>query len=317
MNQWSDFRTHILKIEDDEIGLLAFQTAINTFGLILMFPFFNSISKLLDHIFKENKDRSTLYLSKIENTANEATIDALEKETKLFIFRTLLTNLLVFKVDKKELELEKEMDSALEIFIKSDANHPNSYLNLKIAEGKILSFISEITETDKRNKDFKRFSMLISVIKHAMYAAKGIKDVVKDQEELQKSSKNEKYQHFELLQSQIIDLYKSMCRLMKNHKNENVYIELEKLLNKIQLNFQAGMNDVQTSISTKKINELEVSTLFNIDREMYSSGKAMIFAIKDYFLDAEAADKLENLPAPIFYHVSKNSVKTADDAYQI
>jgi len=43
------------------------------------------------------------------------------------------------------------------------------------------------------------------------------------------------------------------------------------------------------------LNEVDIATLFNLNRELYSSGKSIIFSLKDYLLNAADAEKFENI----------------------
>ena len=53
----------------------------------------------------------------------------------------------------------------------------------------------------------------------------------------------------------------------------------------------------ETYRSFDRLDELEMSTLLNVNREVYAANKAFVVACKDCFLNAEQAASFDNLPA--------------------
>jgi phosphate:Na+ symporter len=46
----------------------------------------------------------------------------------------------------------------------------------------------------------------------------------------------------------------------------------------------------------KKLSDMEISLLINFNRQIYTSFKAMVLAVKDYFLNEKEADYFDELP---------------------
>ncbi len=47
---------------------------------------------------------------------------------------------------------------------------------------------------------------------------------------------------------------------------------------------------------TNRLNEIEISTLINFNRELYTSFKSVIFGLKDFLLSTKEAEYFESLP---------------------
>lgn len=52
------------------------------------------------------------------------------------------------------------------------------------------------------------------------------------------------------------------------------------------------MNSSIKNAGKEILKDVDISTLFNVNRELYSSGKAIIFSVKDYLLNAADAKKI-------------------------
>src|SRR5690606_9080633 len=54
--------------------------------------------------------------------------------------------------------------------------------------------------------------------------------------------------------------------------------------------------EVYRSARGDALDDLEISTLLNVNRELYASNKALLSALKDFLLPAQAAEELSALP---------------------
>jgi len=56
------------------------------------------------------------------------------------------------------------------------------------------------------------------------------------------------------------------------------------------------MNSSNKNAGKEILKDVDISTLFNLNRELYSSSKAIIYSVKDYLLAAADATKFEDIP---------------------
>jgi phosphate:Na+ symporter len=70
-------------------------------------------------------------------------------------------------------------------------------------------------------------------------------------------------------------------------------------MSQIQTDYETRLNNIYKLSAKNTLEELDVSTLLNISREVYSSGKALISSLKDYLLDATRAEDFENIPMSV------------------
>ena len=95
------------------------------------------------------------------------------------------------------------------------------------------------------------------------------------------------------------DFYKDLNEVFLSDNKSLCFEKLEKLLAGINVDFQERMNSSNKNAGKEILKDLDISTLFNVNRELYSSSKAIIFSVKDYLLDSASADKFENVPNSI------------------
>ena len=55
------------------------------------------------------------------------------------------------------------------------------------------------------------------------------------------------------------------------------------------LEYKKEILDIYEIVSKRQLSELNISTLFNLNREVYDASKLMILAVKDFLLDESQA----------------------------
>ncbi len=277
---------NFIGIDDPLFILVAFHTLINVVGVILFFPFIKSFGQLLEKIFKEKKIRSTYYIQNASPQITDTAIDVLEKEILLLIRRVIIINTEVF-----HLEVMNEKT------IKEEHNLPyeKKYYNIKLSEGEILSFHSKMREGKISEEDFARINQLISSLRNAMYSAKGIKDIQQDRKDFRNSVNNIKYDEYKLMKSQLLQFYTQASEILQEENKDICLEKLSTLITQIRKDYNLRMSGLYNQSKINTLEEIDVSTLLNVNRELYSSCKAMVYAIKDFKLDANRAESFNNI----------------------
>ncbi|MFM9943868.1 MAG: Na/Pi cotransporter family protein [Bacteroidia bacterium] len=286
---------NVLGISDPLIGLVMFQTTINLSGVIIFFPFINYFVSFLEKRFTKNQHSATCFIQSASPQLPELSIDILEKETALFIRRAISLNMeafhvegVTFKNEKNEQEWMLKNEEQLKTYLPK-------YENLKQAEGEILSFYIKMNKKVTAGEDFVRLEQLVSSVRNAMYAAKGIKDVREDRKELSNSSLDIKYQHYKLVQSQMHNFYSLLADLLSRKKKTHYLEELVQVMEEIRTDYDTRLNTIYTQSNKKNLEKVTISTLLNLSREVYSSSKAILSSLKDFLLDPMEAEKFENM----------------------
>jgi len=291
------FLRDFVGIHDPIIILVAFQTLINLAGAILFYYLLNYLADFLEKRFTDDEKTATFFLPNTSPQISATAIEMMEKEVGLFIFRVIQLNMEVFQIkveDNSENEFKKYTKK--KNLFPGTLEYNQKYNLIKQAEGEILSFYSKMGEQEMNKENSIRLNQLMAAVRSAMYAAKGMKDINHDRIEFSNSANELKYEIYKLFRSKLGDFYKDLKEVFFSDNKSLFFEKLEKILSGINVDFQERMNSSTSNAGKEILNEVEISTLFNLNRELYSSSKAIIYSVKDYLLAAADATKFEDIP---------------------
>ena len=181
----------------------------------------------------------------------------------------------------------------------NDINEKRNYLTktkeekyefLKQLQGELQRFYIELRMKLDHNES-SQLNQLISSVRSAMYSIKSIKDIENNIDNLNRSSKIIKHDLFILYQKEIEDLYTNFYAHMYQKENtsveslQNLYADIQK---KYSTNFSAFYKKAQNAV----IEDIDMTIIINLNRELYTSNKAMLMAIKDFLLNEKDAEIL-------------------------
>ncbi|HJV20770.1 MAG TPA: Na/Pi symporter [Sediminibacterium sp.] len=267
--------------------LVAFQTFINIVGVIVFYFFLNRFGNFLENRFREEKLTVTVFLPLTSPELSNTAVDMMEKETGLFLDRAIRLNMDGFHIDHKGMP-----DTAFEQYelkqtkFTESLSHREKYNLLKEAEGEILSFYAKMLEHHHRKEDLNRMNKLIESVRNAMYAAKGMKDIYPDRQELSNSIVNVQYDLYTELKEQLTGFYKALIEAFNTSDQQECIRQLNEIMAQLKHSFNNRITHFYTHAGRDGLQEKDISTMFNINRELYSSCKAIIQAVTDYKLNA-------------------------------
>lgn len=293
------FIRNIVEVNDPLIGLVMFQTIINFLGIILFFPFLKHFGDFLEKRFINNEKGTTYFIQNASSLVPEAAIEVMEKETRLFIYHVIRLNMDAFHIDGISFSNEYNLHDIIEKNNYRLRSYTEKYDNVKYAEGQILSFYTKMSEEKLEKEDFERLNQLIASVRNAMYSAKGIKDIRQDRKDFRDSAIDTKYEQYKLLQLQLREFYTGLNNLLAAGDKSSCFEELVRMMGQIRKDYEARMKDIYRYSEKATLEERDISTLLNVNREVYSSCKAIIFSLKDYLLTKSQAEDFDNIPLSV------------------
>ncbi len=272
---------------DPLIQLVCFQTMVNIIGVFLFLPILKPFSRFLENRF--HQESSTDYLNKIPSSNISLAIDALEKEYFHLLAHTLLFMRSVFHISGSVSELK--------IYPAADkiANGVN-YDDVKSLYGEIHGYYIRIRQEEMTSTEALRLECILSGMRNLMYAAKSMKDIIKDLNQLSRSSNEIKYHYYQELQNQAQYFYEETIVMMNQQESKAIFMSLVNLHSYIQKLYSTGIQMLYESSSALQVNATELATLVNVHREMMTGCKSVIFSIKEYFLSGKEAAYFDELP---------------------
>ncbi len=287
-------------IHDPLLILVSFQTFINISGVILFYYFLGYFASFLEKRFVGNEKTATYFLQNTSPEISDTAIEMVEKEVGLFIFSIIQLNLEAF-----QLAVEQPTDNEFKKHYEQKYRATNSfsfmdkYQLIKRAEGEILTFYSKMAQEELKKEDMIHLNQLMAAVRNAMYSAKGMKDIVLDRKEFSNSINDLKFGNYQLFRSQLNAFYSQILLVFLSEKRDACFESLSKLLEETKTDYEVRINNSYKDAGKNILKEEDVSTLFNVNRELYSSCKALVFSLKDYLLDTENAEKFENVPVSV------------------
>jgi phosphate:Na+ symporter len=285
----NNFIVDAVGIKDNLLALVFFQSLVNLIGIILFYPFLGMLGRFLEKRFI-NADRETLFIRKVKPTDTELATEALEKETKHFVYHLVFFTLDAFDRNismLNELQLSKDFQSNPVM---------EKYEYIKHLHGEIRNYSIQLQNTTREKETSIRISQLISSARNTMYAAKNIKDMLPDIEQLKKSSNDIKYEFYRKMGKAISDFYKRVIDLLEPSDSKLSFEKLTGIYQSMQEEYKKTLQELYKEGYEKNLTEIEFSTIVNFNREMYTSEKSVVFALKDYLLREEQASYFEDLP---------------------
>src|SRR3989339_466604 len=275
--------TQTFLIKDPILVLVAFQTFINLAGVILIYFFLNKYGNFLENQFKEDKKTVLQFLQNASVEVPSTITDMLNKEVGLYIERVIRFNLTSFHIKPNWL-INSEFEFIYQSqYAKNDSIElPEQYQQLKESEGEILTYYSKVMSQMKQSDEIVRINKLIEALRNAMYSAKGMKDVYQDKTEFSNSINEVKYEMYHQFQSELSEFYKLLYVSFTNKEMNNGLESISSLLEKNKTDFDERINHIYFHAGQNMLKEKDIATLFNLNRELYSSCKAIALAVKDY-----------------------------------
>lgn len=282
------FVTDVIGIKDDLIALVSFQTLVNIIGIILFYPLLNVFARFLEKRFKENESEA-LFIYGVSPLETSTALMSMEKECRHFLNTVLDFSWSCFE--------KENIYAATMTFHKNfpGKNLQEKYGYIKFLYGELHSFYIQAQKNSTENEDIDKLDKLISSVRNMMYAAKSIKDAVPDMEQLRNSSNDIKYNFYR----QAGESVDEFCRKSYMFLNENTAHDIKKFIGLYQSvteKYTVTLQQLYKESTAGLVNETEITTLLNFNREIFTFFKSFLFGVKDYLYDREQSGYFDDLP---------------------
>jgi phosphate:Na+ symporter len=285
------FITDILSITDQLLALVAFHSLFNILGIIVFYPFLGQFANFLNRRFTGGNDHVGLFIHESTTEVPESALEALNKETSRLLS-------LVLKLWRSAFlqTISEPTNTRNNNFFRPKETFLDQYYQIKQLHGEMINFYGNLQKQALTKEESSKLSKIITAIGNALYAAKDIKDIEIDLINFRKSSKStigSLYEYFNESNRAMIERFR---QFLDSQSNETYFEELSKLMIDIQKNYDKLLEMIYDHSNRKHLEEEEIATVLNVNRELYSSNKAIILALKDHKLSPEQATQFENLP---------------------
>ena len=280
--------TEVIGIKDNLIALVFFQSMVNILGIIIFYPFLDIFGRLLEKSFKTDQDE-TMFIHKADLRVPSAALVALENENRHFLFSVLDFTWGCFGERNRHLSamnLHKDFP---------EKNLFEKYEYLKFLHGEIHAYYIQLQKNVVDKEDIEKLDRMISSIRNTMYAAKSIKDAIPDLEQLKNSANDVKYNFFCQTRDSVNEFCEKIYYLLK--EGPALHFEnITALYHSITGSYTNTLKQLYKDSTAGHLNEIEITTLLNFNREIFTAFKSFVFGVKDSLFDKEQSKYFDELP---------------------
>lgn len=279
--------TEGLGIHDPLIALVFFQTGVNIAGILLFFPLLKPLSGFLKRRYPAD-EVPTVYLQKSMLANPPMALAALEKEGGLFLQAVLVYFRHVFGDSIHP-------SGPLPHRAFSDRDPEAQYNWMKHLHGEIHSYYLDLQQGLQDKAQVRRLDRLFSAVRNAMYAAKSIKDALPDARQLRNSSNDHKYAFYVQTRGAVLDFCQTLTRMLDSPQPVPAD-RLLQLYESVMLRYRESLPSLYEPSRSGLVNESELTTLLNFNREVVTAFKSLVFSVRDFLFTPEQGEALDDLP---------------------
>ena len=104
-----------------------------------------------------------------------------------------------------------------------------------------------------------------------------------------------KFENFLSFQKQQDLYYQSVTSIFLNKLRTENFNDLHLLYQRAKQHYQAEMIESYHEAGKGTLKDIDIATVFNVNRELYSSNKAIILAVKDFLFDQSTAEHFDQI----------------------
>jgi phosphate:Na+ symporter len=290
------FITDVIGLTDPLYALVAFHSLFNLMGLLLFLPWIPFLSRQLDKRFGEHNVSLLRYIRESDAAIPEAAIANMGRETFRLIDQAAALNQISFGLQPKHSFYESEKDRLDVAVFRTETSYDASYAEIKQLEGEILSFAIKMQSERLDAEESSRLGQIIPSIRNAVHSAKSIKDTHHDLH-IFRQSVNDRFNAFYGKFRTSVERFYFSLNGLKNATTPSHAFELLVDLKSFSESLHAAMHaEIYKEIGDGLLEEKQISTLLNVNRELYLSNQSLLEAIADAILDMDSARDYESLP---------------------
>lgn len=291
------FIQQILGISNPLTGLATFQTLMNFGSIILFLPFLKMFSRWLEKTFNKHDRKLTLYIQPHQPIIAESSVELLQSETWFFINQCKIFAAHQFNIEEKSLHIP---DAFLRHHEQHDLNRKSVdvwYQFLKEHYGEIQSYYIQVKMHELTAIQVKELDQLMAASRSGMHAVKCIHDVSHDLRELRNSAHEAKYNFLLHMNKNQTEFYNQLYFDNTTLQDaEVVYDKLVEYLKGVQLAYNFNLQMIYTLSANSSLSDVEIATLMNFNREIFTGNKSLIMSWKNYLLPTDLSAKFSDLP---------------------
>ena len=236
------------------------------------------------------------YLSEVSQGVGEAAIDAVKRETSLLISRALRLSMNAFDPPLPVPPGHPPVRHRRGMKSLKTASFNDLYVATKTLEGEILEFTIRLQSHTMPPEDSARLTRYLNASRHAVHCAKAMKDIRHNLVELSRANEARVHEYAHLSRDSMSAFLTAVYTLRPEQQPAVSFEGLADLLHAVEQRHSDFHDRIYTDVREQSIDEQQVSTLLNVNRELLTAQRSLTLALGEYHLDRTRFEDLERLP---------------------
>jgi phosphate:Na+ symporter len=296
MNPILHFITVIIGFTDALFALVAFHSIFNLLGVIIFLPLIGVLSKQLGKRFLVADESVLRHIRPSDLAVPEAAVENINRETLRLIDQAAALNQIGFELPAADSFYASEEDRVGVPIFGKDAKFAAGYAAIKQLEGEILGFALKLQAQALEQDESERLSQVIPAIRNAVHAAKCLKDTHQDLQAFRESVDDRFNAWFGRFRELVQQFYVQTSSLRSAEEASHRFEVLVALKNRNEALHASALADIYQEVALSQLEEVEISTLLNVNREIYTSNHSLLAALADTLLGLQGAADYESIP---------------------
>ncbi len=293
------FMTPLIRLVTDVFGirhplqaLVMFQLVINTAATFLFLPFLKRLADALSKRYAAEAHRATLYIDRRIPAISSLALEIFRLEVEYFVKRVLAYGAAEFRIREAYHELER-LFTEKEWIREESMNHAQDrYDEIRTAQGELIEYYAGLQKTGLGRDEHEESTKLMQSVQEAMHAAKGFKDIAHNKNELLQSGNDLKFDQYTFFSDLVLRNLKRLGTYYHDSRQITAAADVKRQLEDIRRDYLQSLDHIYKLAGKDSLPERDISTLQNLNRELYSAHRAVTLAIAHLGPDGKAAADL-------------------------
>ncbi len=286
----------VLGIRDPLLALVAFHSLFNAVGVILFVPVIPVMSRWLRQRFVNASDSLTRHIKPGIMAIPEAAVGNVDRETLRLIDQAAALNLAVFGLPPDHCFYAADEDRNDVPVFEKNPDLERAYASLKELEGEILAYALELQRGPLEPDESQRLGRLIPSLRNAVHSVKSMRDVQHDLDRFRDSVNDRFNAYLGQFRESVRDFYEVASRVNAGDVASVRFENLVKLKQVLRQTHERMHRRIYDEVGRGELDRGEISTLLNVNREVYASNQSLLAALADALLDEDSAEDFASLP---------------------
>ncbi len=283
--------TSIIGLQDPLFVLVAFHSLFNVIGITLFLPAVGPFARFLETRFAADElEDAPRFISKVSIDVPEAALEALRNETERLLNEVLQLNRKAIGINGPAASID-DGDS----FVVRHS-FEEGYAYIKSIEGDILEFALALQAADLDKNNADRLQHLLNAVRNGVHSAKSTKDIRHNLHEFGRSVSDYLAEFREWFTLELERFYRRIEQAAALEQPDALSDSFLDLMAQNSALHDKLHEDLRRDAMHQSLSDTEISTLFNVNREVYNSNRELILALKDCRLEPRRADEFMGYP---------------------